>query len=111
MDISMKQTGCDYSIYTGANSGSTRAASQAAKINSACKEMESMFIQNMFKEMRASIPKSGLLSGSKAEEMFTDMLDAELAKSISQSGGIGLAPLVQNQLKIIQESAKTNSSQ
>jgi Rod binding domain-containing protein len=43
--------------------------------------------------------------------MFTDMLDAELAKSISQSGGIGLAPLVQNQLKIIQESAKTNSSQ
>ena len=44
--------------------------------------MESLFIQNMFKEMRASIPKSGLTSGGKAEEMFTDMLDAEMAKTV-----------------------------
>lgn len=111
MDISIKQTGFGYSISTGASLVGTRAASPESKMVSACKEMESMFIQNMFKEMRASIPKSGLLSGGKSEEMFTDMLDAELAKSFSASGGIGLASIVQNQLESMKETAKTNSNQ
>ena len=61
--------------------------------------------------MRASIPKSGLISGGKAEEMFTDMLDAEMAKSLSSSGGIGLASMMQRQLEKVQEIVKTNSKE
>jgi Rod binding domain-containing protein len=104
MDITLKTT-TGYDIYAGRgmNPGTGRTASQDAKVKAACTEMESLFIQNMFKEMRASIPKGGLTSGGKAEEMFTDMLDAEMAKTLSASGGIGLSSMVQNQLEAVIE--------
>jgi peptidoglycan hydrolase FlgJ len=105
MDISLKTTTGYYGIHTGTgkNPRASRSVSQDSKINSACTEMESLFIQNMFKEMRTSIPKGGLTSGGKAEEMFTDMLDAEMAKSFSASGGIGLSSMVRSQLEDIPE--------
>ena len=111
MDISIKTTTTSYGVHTGINPGYIRSVSKESKMNTACMEMESMFIQNMFKEMRASIPKSGLISGGKAEEMFTDMLDAEMAKSLSSSGGIGLASMMQRQLEKVQEIVKTNSKE
>jgi flagellar protein FlgJ len=109
MDISLKTT-TGYGIHsgTGMNSRANRSVSQDSKIDSACTEMESLFIQNMFKEMRASIPKGGLTSGGKAEEMFTDMLDAELAKTFSASGGIGLSSMVRKQLEAVPEIGNAN---
>ena len=109
MDISLK-TATGYGGYAGMgmNSRATRSVSPDSKIDSACNEMESLFIQNMLKEMRASIPKGGLTSGGKAEEMFTDMLDAEMAKTISASGGIGLSSIVRRQLEAVPETGKAN---
>ena len=102
MDISLKTiSGYGMNTGTGTNQRAFRPVLQDSKINSACTEMESLFIQNMFKEMRASIPKSGLTSGGKAEEMFTDMLDAEMAKTFSASGGLGLSAMVRRQLEDI----------
>lgn len=100
MDISFKTTtGYGFDTGMGMNPRATRSLSQGAKINSACEDMETLFIQNMFKEMRASIPKGGLTSGGKAEEMFASMLDSELAKTFSASGGIGLSAMVRRQLE------------
>ena len=109
MDISLKTT-AGYGAYagTGMNSRAVRTVSPNSKIDSASNEMESLFIQNMFKEMRASIPKGGLTSGGKAGEMFTDMLDAEMAKSFSASGGIGLSSMVRRQLEDIPEKINNN---
>lgn len=109
MDISLKTT-TGYGVYAGMgmNTKANRSVSQDSKIDSACTEMESLFIQNMLKAMRASIPKGGLTGGGKAEEMFTDMLDAELAKSVSASGGIGLSSMVRRQLEAVPETGKTN---
>jgi peptidoglycan hydrolase FlgJ len=109
MDITLKTT-TGYGIQAGAGmyTRSAPSVSKDSKINSACTEMESLFIQNMFKEMRASISKGGLTSGGKAEEMFTDMLDAELAKTISASGGIGLSSMVRRQLESVSEIGNPN---
>lgn len=62
-----------------------------AKLEKACAEMESFFIHSMLKAMRATVPKSGLLGKSGAEERYTSMLDGQLAVELSSSGGIGLA--------------------
>jgi Rod binding domain-containing protein len=43
--------------------------------------------------------------------MFTEMLDAELARSLSASGGIGLSAMVQRQLEIVPEIGKTNPTE
>lgn len=104
MDISLKTT-TGYGIHAGKgiSPSATRSVSQDSKINSACEDMEALFIQNMFKEMRASIPKGGLISGGKAEEMFTTMLDAEMAKTFSASGGIGLSSMFRKQVEVVPE--------
>ena len=69
-----------------------------AELSDACRQMESLFIHHLFKEMRATIHKSGFISGGNAEEIYTSMLDAEMAAKISTSGGIGLAQMLLNQL-------------
>ncbi|MDJ0818291.1 MAG: rod-binding protein [Desulfobacterales bacterium] len=67
-------------------------------LKAACQEMESLFVNHLFKEMRATIQKSGLISGGRAEEIFTSMLDTELSSAISASRGIGLAEILFKQL-------------
>ena len=68
------------------------------ELRDACLEMESLFIHHLLKEMRATIDKSGFISGGRAEEIYTSMLDAETAKNISTRGGIGLAQMLLHQL-------------
>jgi len=68
------------------------------QLHAACSEMESLFINYLFKEMRATIDKSGFISGGRAEEIFTSLLDVELSRKISGAGGIGLAEILLDQL-------------
>jgi len=64
----------------------------------ACTEIESLFVNYLLQEMRASVDKSGFISGGRAEEIFTSMLDVELSRKISVSGGIGLSAILLEQL-------------
>ena len=68
------------------------------ELRDACLQMESLFIHHLLKEMRATIYKSGFISGGRSEEIYTSMLDAETAKKISARGGIGLAQMLLHQL-------------
>ena len=68
------------------------------KLQAACQDMESLFLSYLLKEMRATVNKSGFISGGKAEEIFTSLLDVELSKNMSAAGGIGLSPLLLKQL-------------
>jgi len=70
-----------------------------SKLRSACQGMESLFINYLLQQMRATVDKSGFLSGGQAEEIFTSMLDTELSKEASARGGVGLADILYNQLK------------
>jgi len=68
------------------------------QLKEACSELESLFIYYLFKEMRATVPKSGFVSGGRAEDIYTSMLDFQLAKELSDKGGIGLSSLLLKQL-------------
>ena len=80
------------------SSVATEVDPSARRLASACAELESLFIQQLFEQMRATVPKSGLLEGGSTEEMFTSMLDQETAKELAARGGIGLAALLRDQL-------------
>jgi flagellar protein FlgJ len=60
--------------------------------------MESLFVNYLLQELRATVDKSGFIGGGRAEEIFTSMLDVELSKEISASGGIGLSSMLLKQL-------------
>jgi peptidoglycan hydrolase FlgJ len=73
-----------------------------AQLEKACKEFESLFLNQLLTAMRKTIPKGGMdeeEGGSREREMYESMLDSEMAKSWSQSDGIGLANVLYQQLK------------
>ena len=77
----------------------TSSVKNDPQLKKACSELESLFISYLLKEMRATIPKSGFISGGRAEEIYTSMLDSELAKELSLKGGIGLSSVLLDQLE------------
>lgn len=70
---------------------------QNARLKAACVELESLFVYYLFKEMRATVPKDGLINGGKAEAIYTSMMDMEMAKTLSRKG-IGLSEAILRQL-------------
>lgn len=73
-------------------------AQDTSEIEKACTDMESLFISYLLKEMRATIPKDGFVGKGKGEEIYTSMLDSQLAKELAAERGIGLSPLLQEGL-------------
>ncbi|MDD4666123.1 MAG: rod-binding protein, partial [Clostridia bacterium] len=70
-----------------------------AKLKKACQEIEAIFIQQIFKQMRTAIPKGGLIPESMASKMYEEMLDAEYSKLMAASPrNLGLADLLYQQL-------------
>jgi flagellar protein FlgJ len=81
--------------------GPSRSVSETPvdpKLKVACDEMESLFIHHMLSEMRKTVTKSGMVDGGRAEEIYTSLMDAELAKKMAASGGLGLAKMLQEQM-------------
>lgn len=71
-----------------------------AKLKQVCQEIEALFIQQLFKEMRATIPKDGILPESMATNIYQEMLDAEYSKLMAKSpGNLGIAEMLYQQLK------------
>lgn len=68
------------------------------KLKNACQEFEGYFLQQLFKEMRKTIPDSGLLEKSTGRDIYEDWLYEEYAKNISKGRGFGLAEMLYKQL-------------
>ncbi len=68
------------------------------KLRETTQQFEAIFIQQMYKEMRKTVPEGGLLQRSNADQIYTQMLDLEAAKVTAQQGGIGLSDLMMEQL-------------
>lgn len=71
--------------------------SEEKKAREAFEGFESVFIGQMIKEMRKTVPKDGLLHSSQ-EDQYVSMFDEELSKTLTKQGGIGLADFMQRQL-------------
>lgn len=69
-----------------------------SELKEACQAFESVFVTYMLKEMRGTVSEGGLLEGGPGQSMYKEMLDEEYAKSISESGSLGLADLMYQQL-------------
>jgi len=64
---------------------------RAKKLKKACKEFEALFLANLLKTMRKSFSQQGALSGEGfGQGTFMDMMDSEVARYLSVSGGKGL---------------------
>ncbi len=72
-------------------------AEKAKKLRETCESFESIFIQKMWTQMRATLPQENPLVG-KEEKFWQSMYDTEFSKKMSEGGGIGLADMMYEQL-------------
>ncbi|MDQ7833446.1 MAG: peptidoglycan DD-metalloendopeptidase family protein [Desulfovibrionaceae bacterium] len=68
------------------------------KLREACRGFESAFLQKLMAQMRATVPKDGLLHGPY-EDKYLSMFDQALGDKLAEAGGIGLADMMFSQLK------------
>jgi len=61
-------------------------------------EFEAIFVNMMFKQMRSSVFKSGLLDGGMSREIFEDVYYNEVSKSAAESNELGIAEVIYQQL-------------
>lgn len=73
-------------------------------LRQATQEFESIFIAQMMKEMRSTVPHSELLGSDSEQGMFREMLDQELSRRIAGTGGFGIGDLLYQQLAAQQSS-------
>ncbi len=62
------------------------------------REFESIFTSIMMKSMRKTVMDDGLMEKSLGEKIYTDMLDLEYAKIISNNASFGLAEQIVKQI-------------
>ena len=76
--------------------GKATPASEPARIQEAARQLEGQFAQMLIKCMRDASFGDSLFPGEN--QTFRDMYDQQLAKSMTQGKGLGLAPIIARQL-------------
>lgn len=69
------------------------------RLRQVSEDFEALMINQMLKEMRKTVNKSGLVDGGMAEQIFEDMLYDEYAKEFSKTKTFGLADIIYNQME------------
>lgn len=86
----------------GAGSAPLTAAQQAAlsKLHTAAQQLEGIFVDMLFKEMRAAEPDTSIFGKvTESEKTWNEMLDQARADQLAKSGSLGIAKMIESQLR------------
>ncbi|PKL75949.1 MAG: hypothetical protein CVV27_12755 [Candidatus Melainabacteria bacterium HGW-Melainabacteria-1] len=68
-------------------------------LKKAVQDFEAFFVGQIMKDMRKTVPESGLFGQGPEEGMMRDLLDEEWAKQLATGRGIGLAQVLFRQMQ------------
>ncbi|WP_297109616.1 rod-binding protein [uncultured Devosia sp.] len=92
--------------------GSTLTPGQMQRIRGQAEELEGVFLNILTKEMFASVKgDENFGGGGFGEETWRSMQAEQLANSIAQSGGVGIADDLMSQMIALQEAANASRAQ
>lgn len=78
----------------------TATDSRDAKLKKAAQQLEGVFIQQLYKSMRETVPQQeGIVSGGAGEDIFTGLLDQHLAAETPKHWETGLSDALYRQLR------------
>jgi flagellar protein FlgJ len=90
-------------------STTTGARGDDQKLRDSVKALEGLFVQQLFKAMRETVPQQeGIVSGGAGEDIFTSLMDEHLAAETPKQWERGLAEALYRQLR---GSSATDASQ
>ncbi len=78
--------------------GATPVSDARVRLRRLAHEMEGVFLDQLFKAMRASVPRGGLLDPSPGEEVFTSLMDERLASEAANRMQRGMGEALYRQL-------------
>jgi peptidoglycan hydrolase FlgJ len=77
-----------------------RAASDEARLKKSAKQLEGVFVEQLFKAMRDTVPQDeGAVGAGTGEDMFTGLMDQKLAAETPTQWAHGLADAAYRQLR------------
>lgn len=88
------------------NSADGRKERDLERLKDACNEFEAIYINEMLKTARKTIPDDGLFQKDNATKMYEEMMDMERARSMSQNSSLGIASAMYEQMSHLIENKK-----
>lgn len=73
-------------------------------LRAGAEQFEAYFIQEALKAMRKTVEKSDLLNSDHAD-MYQDLFDKEISVQIARRGGVGLADMLEREMKRREDAA------
>lgn len=83
------------------------------RLHTAATQLEGVFLDMMFSAMRETVPQESVFGKeSSAEQTFQTMLDEQRSQQMAQSGSIGIAKVLEEQLKqsVLADSSRESKS-
>jgi flagellar protein FlgJ len=69
------------------------------RLRAATKQLESVFVQELFKAMRETVPQDGLTNGGAGEDIFTGLMDEKMATQVPEQWHRGIGESLYRQLQ------------
>ncbi len=69
----------------------------------AADEFEAIFISQMLKNMSVGVKTDGPFGGGQSEEIYRDLMNEELGKTMAGKGGIGISDAIYREMLKAQE--------
>src|SRR4051794_5226307 len=86
------------------------ASAGMTTLREATQQFESLFISQLMKSMRDTVPQSHLMGSGSGQQLFREMLDQELAGRVAESGGIGIGEMLYRQLSPNRSDGRKNGT-
>ncbi len=78
--------------------GTYNAAAEKAKLRKAAEGFEAIFLRQLLKTMRSTVPEGNMYGGGSTGEMYADMVESSLAETMSKQGRLGIANTLYNRM-------------
>lgn len=69
------------------------------KLRETTREFEALYVMEMYKAMRKTVPEGGLFEKDTSTEIYQDMLDMEAARKTAAGKGMGIGEAMFEQMK------------
>lgn len=74
-------------------------SSEELRLRKVAQQLEGVFVHELFKAMRQTVPHDGVIDGGAGEEMFQSMMDQHIADQLPAKWEHGLGAAVYRQLR------------
>lgn len=80
-----------------------------ARLRRVSGELEGVFVNELFKAMRETVPEGGMVDGGTGEEIFSSMMDQHLSGAVASGWERGLGAALYRQLRQLVPATETEA--